>query len=66
MVEAQKYGWLIGQMPRELRGPELQMVWIHRGDEAWGGGFKKILIHTGRSAKYEELSTSKGWSFTRP
>ena len=55
MVEAQKYGWLIGQMPRVLRGPELQMVWIHRGDEAWGGGFNKILIHTGRSAKYEEF-----------
>ena len=53
MVEAQKYGWLIGQMPRVLRGPDFQTVWIHRGDELWGGGNNNILIHTGKAQEYE-------------
>lgn len=53
MVEARKYGWLIGQMPRVLRGPDFRTVWIHRGDELWGGGNNNILIHTGKAAEYE-------------
>lgn len=53
MVEAERYGWLIGQMPRVLRGPDFQTVWIHRGNEDWGGGNNNILIHTERAAEYE-------------
>ncbi len=57
LVEARKYGWLIGQMPQVLRGPELKWVWIHQGDAAWGGGFNRIIIHTGRTARYQ----GNGW-----
>ena len=53
MVEAERYGWLIGQMPRALRGPDFQTVWIHRGDELWGGGNNNILIHTDKAAEYK-------------
>ena len=52
MVEARKYGWLIGQMPRVLRGPDLQTVWIHRGNEDFGGGNNNLLVHTDRSVEY--------------
>ena len=53
MAEARKYGWLIGQLPRVLRGPDLQTVWIHRGNEDFGGGNNNLLIHTGRAVEYE-------------
>lgn len=53
LVQAQRYGWLIGQMPRVLRGLDFQTVWIHRGDELWGAGNNSILIHTGKAAEYE-------------
>ena len=53
LVEAERYGWLIGQMPRVLRGPDFQTVWIHRGNELWGGGNNNILIHTDSAADYE-------------
>lgn len=54
MVEAQKYGWLIGQMPWALRGPDFQTVWIHRGRELFGGGNNNILIHTDKAVEYED------------
>lgn len=54
MVEAERYGWLIGQMPRVLRGPDFETVWIHKGNEDWGGGNNNILIHTDRAAEYHD------------
>ncbi len=52
--EADKYGHLIGQLPKALRGPEFQTVWIHRGVELFGGGNNNVLIHTGMAeGEYE-------------
>jgi hypothetical protein len=50
--EAEKYGWLIGQLPTCLR-KDVTEIWIHRGVEPFGGGNKSILIHTGQSTLYE-------------
>lgn len=51
-VEAQKYGFLIGQLPYCLR-IDVNEIWIHRGTQPFGGGNNSILIHTGQSASYE-------------
>ena len=51
--EADKYGGLIGQLPRALRQPEFQTVWIHRGIEPFGGGNNNVLIHTGEADRLE-------------
>ena len=51
--EAEKYGWLIGQLPRALRQPDFQTVWIHRGVELFGGRNNNVLIHTGQADLYE-------------
>lgn len=39
------YGHAVGQLPRALR-VDVETMWIHRGDEAFGGGNNNILIHT--------------------
>ena len=39
------YGHAIGQLPLALR-VDLETVWIHKGDQAFGGGNNNILIHT--------------------
>ena len=46
MVEANKYGRAIGQLPTVLR-TNVETVWIHKGDHLWGGGNNNILIHVG-------------------
>ncbi len=52
--EADKYGHLIGQLPKALRGPEFQTVWIHKGVELFGGSNNNVLIHTGMAeSNYE-------------
>lgn len=48
-VVAGFYAHAIGQLPRALR-ERVRTVWIHKGDEAFGGGNDNILIHTGRLA----------------
>ena len=50
-VEANKYAWLIGQLPKVLKR-DIQTVWIHKGNNDWGGGNNNILIHTGRTQEY--------------
>jgi len=50
--EAQKYAFLIGQLPYCLR-VDVNEIWIHRGTQPFGGGNNSILIHTGQSASYE-------------
>ncbi len=52
--EAQKYGFIMGQLPACLR-IEVNKIWIHQGTESFGGGFNAVLIHTGQSAVYEAL-----------
>ena len=43
------YAPVIGRIPAALRR-DVDAVWIHRGDEAFGGGNRSILIHTGSIA----------------
>lgn len=51
-TEANKYGFLIGQLPYVLR-TDVNEIWIHKGVQPFGGGNYSILIHTGQSALYE-------------
>ncbi len=51
-IEAEKYAYLIGQLPSCLR-EDVNEIWIHQGVEAFGGGNNSILIHTGQSVLYE-------------
>lgn len=51
-TEAEKYGFLIGQLPHILR-EDVDEIWIHKGVEPFGGGNNSILIHTGQSINYE-------------
>lgn len=51
-IEAEKYAFLIGQLPTCLR-EDVNEIWIHQGVELFGGGNNSILIHTGQSINYE-------------
>ena len=51
--EAQKYAWVIGQLPTTLR-QDVKTVWIHKGTELFGGGNNNLLIHTGQTELYEK------------
>lgn len=51
-IEAEKYAFLIGQLPNCLR-EDVNEIWIHQGVELFGGGNNSILIHTGQSINYE-------------
>ena len=44
-VQAEKYALVIGRLPKGLR-LSLETVWIHKGDNEFGGGNKNFLIHT--------------------
>ena len=48
-----RYLRTIGQLPTELRA-DVETVWIHDGDEDFGGGNFNLLIHTGRAFAYED------------
>ncbi len=54
-VEANKYGFKIGQLPHCLR-TDVNEIWIHKGANAWGGGNKSILIHTDGATWHEKFS----------
>ena len=56
MVEANKYGRVIGQLPTVLR-TDVETVWIHKGNHPLGGGNDNILIHVDRA----ENSKKKGF-----
>lgn len=51
-IEAEKYAFLIGQLPKVLR-EDVNEIWIHEGVEPFGGGNNSILIHTGQTINYE-------------
>lgn len=55
-IQAEKYAFLIGQLPTELR-KDVETMWIHKGEEAYGGGNKNILVHTGMTTFYENFGT---------
>ncbi|MDE0358886.1 MAG: serine hydrolase [Gammaproteobacteria bacterium] len=50
---ARDYAPAIGQIPVALR-EDMDAVWIHRGDEPFGGGNRALLVHTDRGEKYRE------------
>jgi hypothetical protein len=50
-IEAKKYAVEVGRLPRALR-KDVQTMWIHRGNQPFGGGNNNILIHTGQAAAY--------------
>ena len=56
LLEAEKYGFLIGQMSKDLR-KHVETMWIHKGLEGYGGGNYNILVHTGMSEFYESYYT---------
>ena len=58
-LEAEKYAAYIGKIPTLLR-VDVETSWIHRGDYAFGGGNRNILIHTGRGEQYENGDYSPG------
>lgn len=47
-----RYLRVIGQLPHVLR-VDVKTVWIHKGNQLFGGGNENILIHTGKAAEYE-------------
>ncbi|NEU30603.1 copper amine oxidase N-terminal domain-containing protein [bacterium LRH843] len=50
-LEAIRFAKPIGQLPAFLR-ERVFTVWIHRGDNPFGGGNNNILIHTDQADKY--------------
>lgn len=51
-IEAEKYAFLIGQLPKVLR-EDVNQIWVHKGVQPFGGGNNSILIHTGQTTNYE-------------
>jgi len=49
--EASYYAPIIGRLPMSLR-EDVQTVWIHKGNNDYGGGNNNLLIHTGRTVEY--------------
>jgi len=50
---ARAYAAAIGQIPVALR-EDMDAVWIHRGDEPFGGGNRALTVHTDRGEQYRE------------
>ena len=48
---ASQYAKVIGQLPNVLR-KDVQTVWIHKGDEPFGGGNNNLLIHITQAENY--------------
>lgn len=51
-IQAKKYALLIGQLPAALR-IDIDMIWVHKGLQPFGGGNRSILIHTDQTSIYE-------------
>jgi len=72
-AQANRFAQVVGQLPRGCR-TQIDAVWLHRGDESFGGGNRSLLIHTDYAnqnwAYVEELlvhecahtSLDPGWS----
>lgn len=55
-IEARRYAFMIGQLPTALRR-HVETMWIHKGEEAYGGGNNNILVHTGMTTFYENYGS---------
>lgn len=51
-IQALRFAPVIGRLPRCLR-EDVETVWIHRGNNPFGGGNNNLLIHTGQAEEYE-------------
>jgi len=51
LVDATIYAREIGRVPTALR-VDMNSMWIHKGEELFGGGNNNVLIHTGQAANY--------------
>jgi len=51
LAEAETYAEVIGRLPTVLRA-DVETVWIHAGEELFGGGNNNLLIHTEQAAIY--------------
>lgn len=49
--EVERFAPAIGQLPTVLRA-DMETVWIHQGNNPFGGGNNNILIHTGQAEEY--------------
>lgn len=49
-VPANLYATAVGHLPQILR-TDIDELWIHKGDQAFGGGNRSLLIHTGAIAQ---------------
>lgn len=49
--QALKFAPVIGRLPRSLLR-DVETVWIHKGNNLFGGGNKNLLIHTGQADDY--------------
>tara|TARA_B100000401_G_scaffold175815_1_gene118054 strand:+ start:193 stop:1005 length:813 start_codon:yes stop_codon:yes gene_type:complete len=52
-IVALKYLEVIGKLPKLFR-KEVETVWIHKGNEDFGGGNNNLLIHHERGLEYEK------------
>lgn len=52
MIPAEKYAREIGRIPTALRA-DMETMWIHMGNELFGGGNNNVLIHTEQADDYE-------------
>ena len=52
--QVDRYAPVIGRVPSLLL-TDADTVWIHKGDESWGGGNRNLLIHTDRYTNNEEF-----------
>ena len=50
---ARAYAPAVGQIPVALR-EDVDAVWIHRGDQPFGGGNRALTVHTDRGDQYRE------------
>lgn len=50
-VQAERYGDAVGRIPTSLR-VDMETMWIHLGNEPFGGGNNNILVHTGLAEQY--------------
>jgi hypothetical protein len=51
-VEAEKYAYVVGQLPHCLR-VDIDQIWVHQGEQLFGGANHAVLIHTGQTLLYE-------------